>query len=104
KKQGMSQGPVGARIRALLAEPKYRYPNTDAGKEKLIGDLNLQVRAMQARLPAWFGALPKAPVEIRRVPKFIEAGAPGGYYNSPSLDGSRPGIYWINLRDTAEVP
>jgi uncharacterized protein (DUF885 family) len=104
KKQGMSQGGVGARIRALLAEPRYRYPNTDAGKEKLIVDLNAQVRAMQARLPAWFGALPKAPVEIRRVPRYTEAGAPGGYYNSPSLDGSRPGIYWINLRDTAETP
>jgi uncharacterized protein (DUF885 family) len=38
------------------------------------------------------------------VPKAIEAGAPGGYYNSPSLDGKRPGIYWINLRDTAEQP
>jgi len=36
------------------------------------------------------------------VPKAIEAGAPGGYYNSPSLDGKRPGIYWINLRDTKE--
>ena len=59
---------------------------------------------MQARLPKYFAALPKAPVEIRRVPKVIEAGAPGGYYNAASLDGARPGIYWINLRDTAEVP
>src|SRR6185503_6015117 len=32
------------------------------------------------------------------------AAQPGGYYNTPSLDGSRPGIYWINLRDTAELP
>jgi len=51
-----------------------------------------------------FGTVPKAAVEIRRVPKFIEAGAPGGYYNRPSLDGSRPGIYWINLRNSAENP
>jgi len=104
KKQGMSKGTVGERISALFKDRRYRYANTDAAKVKLIEDLNAQVRAMQARLPQYFATLPKAPVEIRRVPKFIEAGAPGGYYNTPSLDGSRPGIYWINLRDSAENP
>jgi uncharacterized protein (DUF885 family) len=104
RKVGLTKGTVGQRIRALYKDKRYWYPNTDPGKEKLIADLNVQVRAMQARLPQYFGALPKAPVEIRRVPKFIEAGAPGGYYNTPSLDGTRPGIYWINLRDTSEVP
>jgi uncharacterized protein (DUF885 family) len=102
--QGMTQGTVAARLQALAANRKYLYPNTDAAKTRLIADLNAQVRAMQARLPQYFATLPKAPVEIRRVPKFIEAGAPGGYYNPPSLDGSRPGVYWINLRDTRETP
>ena len=104
RKQGMTQGTVGERLRAMFKDPKFLYPNTDEGKEKLIADLNLKVKAVQARLPQWFGALPKATVEIHRVPKAIEAGAPGGYYNGAPLDGSRPGIYWINLRDTAEVP
>jgi uncharacterized protein (DUF885 family) len=102
--QGMSKGTVGQRIHALYKDKRYWYANTDAAKVQLIADLNTQVRAMQARLPQYFSTLPKASVEIRRVPKFIEAGAPGGYYNTPSLDGARPGIYWINLRDTAEVP
>ena len=104
KTQGLSQGSVGARLRHLYDDPKYRYPNTDEGKVQLIADLNKKVVAMQARLPAYFGALPKARLEIHRVPKAIEAGAPGGYYESGALDGSRPGIYYINLRDTAEVP
>ena len=38
------------------------------------------------------------------MPAYIEAGAPGGYYRPGTLDGSRPGSYYINLRDTAEVP
>jgi uncharacterized protein (DUF885 family) len=59
---------------------------------------------MQARLPQAFGRLPRSGVEIKRVPPEIEAGASLGYYNSPSLDGSRPGIYYINLRDTSEWP
>jgi uncharacterized protein (DUF885 family) len=104
KGQGLTRGAVAERIRALYDDPKHRYPNTDPGKETLIADLNAQVKAMYARLPEAFGRLPKAPVEVRRVPAFIEAGAPGGYYNQPTLDGSRPGIYWINLRDTAEYP
>jgi uncharacterized protein (DUF885 family) len=59
---------------------------------------------VRSKLPSYFGAMPTANVEIKRVPKEIEAGAPGGYYNIPSLDGKRPGIYWINLRDTSEQP
>ena len=104
KTQGYSQGTVGQRLRALYDDPKYRYPNTDAGKDLLIADLNKKVTRMQARLPQYFGALPKARLEIHRVPKATEAGAPGGYYQPGALDGSRPGIYYINLRDTAEVP
>ena len=104
KKAGYKRGSVGERYRAMAQDPKQRYPNTDAGKAELLGKLNEQVKQISAKLPKWFNQLPKAPLEIRRVPPAIEVGAPGGYYNRPSLDGSRPGIYWINLRDTAEVP
>jgi uncharacterized protein (DUF885 family) len=104
KAQGLSQGSVGQRFRAMYDDPRRRYPNTDEGKEKLLSDLNAKVREVRGRLPQYFGALPKAEVEIRRVPKAIEAAAPGGSYDPPPIDGSRPGVYWINLRDTAEVP
>jgi uncharacterized protein (DUF885 family) len=104
KAQGMTQGTVGERISALGKDPRFVYPNTDEAKEGLLQDLNAQIVAMEARLPEYFGRIPKSPVEVKRVPKAIEAGAPGGYYNSPALDGSRPGYYYINLRDTAEWP
>ena len=104
KANGLTQGTVGERLRAMYNDPKFRYENTDAGKDKLIADLNLKVQAIGAKLPGWFGTLPKADLLIKRVPKYTEAGAPGGYYNNGSLDGSRPGTYYINLRDTAEVP
>lgn len=104
KAQGMTQGSVGKRISAAMQQPEFIYPNTDAGKEQLLKDLNAQVEAMQARLPQYFGTLPKAKLEIRRVPVATEAGAPGGYYNGGSLDGTRPGAYYINLRNTKEWP
>ncbi|HEV2562563.1 MAG TPA: DUF885 family protein [Rhizomicrobium sp.] len=104
KAQGLTKGTVGERFRAMFSDPKFRYPNTDAGKENLIADLNKKVEAVQAKLLQFFGTLPKAKLEIRRVPKYTEAGAPSGYYQQGSLDGKRPGAYYINLRDTAEVP
>jgi uncharacterized protein (DUF885 family) len=101
---GMTQGTVGERIAAMGRDPAQVYPNTDEGKAQLLVDLNAQMADMAVRLPDYFGRIPTSPVEIRRVPVFTEAGAPGGYYQSPALDGSRPGAYYINLRDTAEWP
>ena len=103
KKIGMSQGTVGERYQALFKDPKFIYPNTDEGKAKEIADLNLVVQRMQKRLPKYFGALPKTPLEIRRIPPATEAGA-STHYTEGSLDGARPGIFWLNLRDTAEAP
>ncbi len=104
KQQSMTHGTVGERLQAMYADPKFLYPNTDEAKTSLLADLNRRVRSVRAKLPKYFGTLPKAGVEIRRAPKEVEAGAPGGYYNAASLDGKRPGIYWINLRDTHEQP
>jgi uncharacterized protein (DUF885 family) len=103
RKIGMSQGTVAERYGALFKDPKYIYPNTDAGKAKEINDLNALVQDMQQRLPQYFGMLPKTPLEIRRIPAATEAGA-STHYTDGSLDGTRPGIYWLNLRDTAEAP
>ncbi len=103
--QGLTQGTVGERIASIASHvPGQVYPNTDAAKEQLLADLNAQMATVMARMPEYFGRLPSSACDIRRVPKEIEAGAPGGYYQSPSLDGSRPGAYYINLRDTAEWP
>ncbi len=104
KAQGLTEGTVGARVQRVSADRAQLYANTEAGKAQLLADLQGQVNVMQARLPEQFIALPKAKLEIKRVPREIEAGAPGGYYNSPALDGSRPGMYYINLRNTAEWP
>ena len=66
--------------------------------------LNRQVEAIRARMPEVCGTLARAALEIKRVPEYTQDGAPGGYYQGAALDGSRPGAYYINLRDTAEWP
>lgn len=104
KAQGLTQGTVGARLVALNQRHDQLFPNTDPGRDALLAALNEQIEAMARRLPEQFATVPKAPVEVRRVPPSIQAGAPGGYYQNASLDGSRPAIYYINLRDTFDRP
>ncbi len=104
KSQGLTQGPVGARLAALNNDPKQMYPDTEEGRAQIIADLNRQIAAIYKDLPKAFRTMPKAPVEVRRVPVFIQDGASNGYYQSPALDGSRPGAFYINLKTTADWP
>jgi uncharacterized protein (DUF885 family) len=100
----MTRGTIAERIRELSERPDQLYPNTDEGRAQILTDLNTQTRAIEAMMPRAFNTLAQAQLEIRRVPVTTEAGAPGGYYQRAALDGSRPGAYYINLRDTSEWP
>jgi uncharacterized protein (DUF885 family) len=104
RKHGPAAGTVGERLAAVGKDPRWLYPNDDAGREQLLADLNEQVEGIRRRLPEAFSVLPRTPVEVRRVPPAIELGAPRGYAVAGSLDGSRPGAYYINLSDTSIWP
>ena len=103
RRVGLTAGTVGERLAQLTADPRYAYPDTDEGRAQLMADVEARVARVLERAPQWFGRLPKAALEVRRVPAFAEAGAPGAYYNVPALDGSTPGIYYINLRNLSEM-
>lgn len=103
RRLGLTEGPVGQRLAQLTVDPRYQYEDSDAGRAQLIADVQARVNRVMERAPQWFGRLPRARLEVQRVPAFAEAGAPGAYYNPPSLDGSQPGIYYINMRDLAEM-
>ncbi|MCD2323007.1 DUF885 family protein [Sphingomonas sp. IC-56] len=104
KANGMASGTVGQRLTALNADPSQLYPDTPAGREALIASLNEGARQMQSRLPRAFATVSDAPLEIRAVPVEIQDGASNGYYKRASLDGSRPAIYFINLKDPGDWP
>lgn len=104
RREGLTRGSVGARLTELGRQQRWLYPNTDSGRAELLADLNRQMEAVKARMPEYFATIPTSPMEIKRVPPAIELGAPRGYAQGPSLDGSRPGAFYINLRDTAMWP
>ena len=102
KSQGLTQGSVGARLTAFAADPAQLFPNTDAGREALLAHLNHLLADVKVASAPAFTTMPRGGMEIRRVPPAIELGAPRGYAQSGSLDGTRPGAFYINLRDTAD--
>jgi uncharacterized protein (DUF885 family) len=104
RSQGMADGTVGERIAALSRDPKMLYPDTDAGRAQIIAFCNTRVDAIRAIMPKISHLKLKAPLEIKRVPADIQAGAPLGYMNFASLDGKRPAIYYINLKSTSYWP
>lgn len=104
RKQGMTQGTVGERMAALSKDPRFLFPNTDAGRAQLLAYLNGVIGEIRRRLPRAFGIIHKADLVIKRVPPSIEAGAPDGYEQDGPIDGSRPATYYINLRNTSNWP
>ncbi|WP_278069108.1 DUF885 domain-containing protein [Brevundimonas sanguinis] len=104
KAQGYTKGTVGERVAALNREPRFLFGNTDAGRAELLAYLETEMARVRARMPEVFATVPRGGFEIRRIPVEIEGGAPGGYASAGSLDGTRPGIYYINLKDTADWP
>jgi uncharacterized protein (DUF885 family) len=104
KGQGFTQGSVGERLNAVGKTAPQVWPDTDAGRQELLAYLNGVVKDMYGRLPQAFETLPNQPLEIRRVPVEIQDGASNGYYNRAALDGSRPAIYFINLKDLGDWP
>lgn len=102
--QGFKEGSLRQRLDALTATDGQLFANDDTGRAALLAYLNHRLTTIRARLPQVFSRMPRAPYEIRRVPPEIEIGAPGGSAQAGTPDGSRPGIFFINLRDTHEWP
>jgi uncharacterized protein (DUF885 family) len=90
-------------FRHILAGSQYKYPNTDAGRQQYLADARRYIDQVMAAAPQWFGRLPKAPLEVRAVEQWRQETAPVAFYNRPSADGSRPGIYYVNLADMNQV-
>jgi uncharacterized protein (DUF885 family) len=104
-KQGMSEGSIGERLTALSRDPKNQFADSDAGRAALLDYVRAKVAEAEKRyaeiLPE--AMIPRANLIVKRVPIATQNSAPGGFYDGPSLDGTRPGTYWINLRDMAAV-
>ena len=101
--EGLAEGSVGARLQQIARREDQLYPDSDEGRAAIIADFQAMIDDADARLDFAFDLRPKAGVKVERVPEFREKTAPGAYYQPPAFDGSRPGMFYINLRNTAEI-
>lgn len=94
---------LGELIQALNKEERFLYSNDETGRKEALEEYNRIIDEINNNLDDAFDIRPKADLEVRRVPEFKQEGSAGAYYNGPAMDGSRGGIFYVNLRDMNEI-
>lgn len=79
----------------LRNDPQFRYPDTEAGRNQYVADTRERYGEVRAKLPEYFGILPRAPLIVKRVEPYREKNTFAAFYQHPSLDGTRPGVYYV---------
>lgn len=97
---GYTNGSVGARMRELAADPRYKFADGDPGRAEILAFINERLAWVKSQMPRAFNTLVNPNMEVRRIAIAEEPGAPGAYGGAGSKDGSIPGRFWINLRTT----
>lgn len=98
-KQVGFKGDLPAFFAHLRTDPDNFFPNTAEGRDAYLAQSKGYIDSIYADVGDYFNILPKAPLEVRRVEEWREETAPIAFYNRPTPDGSRPGIYYVNLKD-----
>jgi len=102
--QGLDSGSVAERMQTLAKDPRFLLPNTDEGRREILARYQKILDDVNARMPAYFRTVPPGKLSVERVPEAAEKGSAGAYYQGAAMDGSRPGIFFANLRDLSETP
>ncbi|PYI93999.1 MAG: DUF885 domain-containing protein [Verrucomicrobia bacterium] len=101
---GYAGRPIGEAMDALRKDPRFLFSNDDKGRADALAEYTRLIDDAIERCRLLFATVPKAKIEVQRVPVFKEATAPGAYYNGASMDRTRPGTFYANLRDMNELP
>lgn len=104
KSQGLNDGTIGARVRQLARSPEQQYPNTPEGKKAMLAQYQAILDEVNQGLGGAFDLRPKLGVKVEQVPASSEATAPGAYYMMGAFDGSRPGVFYANMRNPGDTP
>lgn len=104
REQGLADGTIGDRVREITKRPDQLFADTPEGKKELLAHFQAIIDDIDGKLGPAFDIRPKLGVKVEAVPEFAQATAPGAYYQPGAFDGSRPGVFYANLRNVAELP
>ena len=97
-------GDLQAFFKYMKADDQFYYPDTDNGKESYIKDAKQLIDNLKGELDKMFITKPKADMVVKAVESFREKSAGKAFYQSPAIDGSRPGTYYANTYRMAMMP
>lgn len=98
------EGDLQAFFKFVNSDPQFFFPNTDEGRQAYLDESTAYLDSIKAKLPEYFGILPKADLVVRRVEAFREQPGAPQHYNQGTPDGSRPGTYYVHLSDMNAMP
>ena len=98
------EGDLSAFFKYMREDKQFYAANTDEGRAQYLAATEKAKQDITALLPMWFGTLPQAPMVVKRVEAFREKSAGKAFYQRPAPDGSRPGTYYANLYNMADMP
>lgn len=98
------QGDLKAFMAFMREDEQFYYVNDKQGKERYLNQAIQLIDSMKGRLDELFITTPKADLEVKAVEAFREQSAGKAFYQRPSEDGSRPGLYYANLHDMRAMP
>lgn len=84
--------------------PQFYYPDTEEGRAAYLAEATAVIDHMRTRLDELFLVKPKAEMIVKAVEPFREQTAGKAFYQRPSMDGSRPGVYYANLYRMSDMP
>ncbi len=103
KELGVERETIGAGLRKLAKDPRMTFPRSDEGEEQALEHARELVAKIDQSARLHFGVRPESGVEVKQVPPFKEESAPLAYYSPPAIDGSRGGLFFLNLRDVGKL-
>jgi len=103
RSQGLPDGTIAERVARLNDNPRLQYSNDAVGRDACIADYQRYIDEMVRGLTPDFASPPQLNIKVQRVPQFKEATAPAAYADTGSLDGSRHGVFYVNLRDMRDI-
>ncbi len=92
-------GDLKAFFEFIRTDPQFYYPNTDEGRDYYLADTRAFLAEIEEKLPMYFGRLPKAKLEVKRVESYREVDGGAQHYARGTPDGSRPGVYYVHMSD-----